>query len=291
MSRVYKVSKVFKKEFLPVSKIHSLYVEQSGNPKGVPLVHLHGGPGSKSKPKNRKNYNPEKFRIILYDQRGCGKSTPLGETRENTTQELVRDLEKIRKHLQIDKWVVSGGSWGSTLALAYAESHPKCVKYLILRGVFTARKWEFEWVEKAGGASSFFPEEWERYESFIPKAERKNMINAYAKRILSGDKKAGKIATHWEASLLTLLPNKEKDEEFTDEDFAGAKIFYHYEKSLAFLKEGELLKNAGKLKKYSGSNYKRTLRHDLSPHHSLGTSQGLAKKRACFRARCGSFGR
>lgn len=251
MTKLFKLSKPYKKEWLKVSPLHNIYIEQYGNPKGIPLVHIHGGPGSKSKPKHAKYYNPKKFRIILYDQRGCGKSTPMGETRQNSTQELVADLEKIRRHLEIDKWVVSGGSWGSTLALAYAETYPKKVKYLLVRGVFTARKWEFEWVEKFGGASSFFPEEWEKYESFIPKAERGNLINAYAKRILAGDKKAGKIATGWEASLLTLIPNK-KEEEFTDEDFAGSKIFYHYEKKLAFLKEGELLKNAKKLKNIPG---------------------------------------
>lgn len=253
--KLYPITRVFKKEMFTVSPIHKLYIEQSGNPKGIPLVHLHGGPGSASKPRYRKFYNPKKYRIILFDQRGAGKSTPLGETRENTTWDLVEDIEKIRKHLGITKWVVSGGSWGSTLALTYAEKYPKAVKALIVRGIFTGRKWEREWLTKAG-ASYFFPEEWDLYLKFIPESERGNLTKAYAKRILSGDKKAAEVSARWEHILSSLLPAKDKKETkkkaFNEEDFAPVKIFYHYELAKQFLTEGQLLKNVSKLKGIPG---------------------------------------
>jgi proline iminopeptidase len=184
----YRIAKVYKKELLPVSDLHSIYVEQSGNPKGVPVIRIHGGPGSYSKPKHRKVFNPIKYRIILFDQRGCGKSTPQGETKENSTKNIIEDIEKIRIHLGIEKWIVYGTSWGSTLALYYAEKHPDQVFYLIVGGVFTFTKFELDWFEKEG-ANWFYPDNFEKYRNFIPKNERGNLPRAYAKRILGIDKK------------------------------------------------------------------------------------------------------
>ena len=255
MRKLYRLIKPFKRESLRVSNIHRLYVEQSGNPRGESVVVLHGGPGSPSKPRHRRYYDPDKYRIIIFDQRGCGKSKPLGELRENTTQDLVEDIEKIRKHLGIDKWYVSGGSWGSTLALAYAEAHPEKVKALFLRGIYTGRKFESEWVTKMG-ANIFFPENWEKYSSYIPEKGRKNLTKAYAKIILKGKKKeakeAARIASNWEGSLLRLVKKEEKVKKFTEKDFVSARIFAHYEIHKSFLKEGQLLREADKIKNVPG---------------------------------------
>lgn len=258
MARLYKIAKVFKKELLPVSSIHKIYVEQSGNPIGLPVVHLHGGPGSASKPKYRKFYNPEKYRIILFDQRGCGKSQPTGELQQNTTLDLVEDMEKIRKHLGIKNWMVSGGSWGSTLALAYAEKYPEKVSVLLVRGIFTFREKESEWITE-GGASPFFPDEYEKYFNFIPKSERFNLANAYSKRILSKNKKlaakAALVASTWEDGLMDLFPKKKTEKPTKDEIEKGLisyRIFYHYVTNNGFLKEDQLLKEAKKLKNIPG---------------------------------------
>lgn len=256
MSKLYRIAKSYKSEYLKVSPIHNLYIEQAGNPKGIPVVHLHGGPGSNSGPKYTKFYNPEKYRIVIFDQRGCGKSTPLGEIRQNTTQDLVSDMEKIRKHLGIDKWIVSGGSWGSTLALAYAEKFPNNVTALILRGIFTFRKFELDWVEKSG-ANYFFPEEWERFKNFIPNIEQDDLAKAYAKRVFGKDinarNEAVRNADFWEMSIANLIPKIPKElKEVTDKEVASTKIFYHYEINNGFLTEGEILKNAHKLKNIPG---------------------------------------
>jgi len=257
----YKIGKTNKKYFLKVSSLHTIYVEESGDPSGVPVVHPHGGPGTGFKRWYRKFYNPKVYRIILFDQRGCGKSTPLGEISQNTTQELVSDLEKIREHLKIDKWVVSGASWGSTLALYYAQKFPKRVLALILRAVFTFRKQEIEWVQKEG-ASYFFPEEFEEYKNFIPKSEQKNLVLAYYKRVTGKDKEVAELSAiksnSWSKTILSLnqTPKKEStkniESKVSKEEIGATKIFYHYEVNSGFLNEGELLKNAHKLKGIPG---------------------------------------
>jgi len=167
----------FKTEFLKVSDIHTLYVEQSGNPKGRPVVFLHGGPGGGVNPDHRRFFDPNHYRIILFDQRGSGQSTPAAELRENSTWDLVNDIEKIREHLGIQDWIVFGGSWGSTLALAYAETHPEKVKGLILRGIFLCRPSEIKWFYQFG-ASEIFPDVWESYYNFIPENERHDFVSA-----------------------------------------------------------------------------------------------------------------
>src|ERR1041385_5463793 len=160
---------------LPVGDGHSLYYEVSGNPKGKPVLFLHGGPGSGTKPEQRRFFDPERYRIVLFDQRGAGRSTPSGSLEANTTQHLVADIEALRRHLGITRWVVFGGSWGSTLALAYAQAHPTRVTELVLRGIFLLRRWELEWFYQCG-ASRFFPDAWQKYLAPIPAAERGDMI-------------------------------------------------------------------------------------------------------------------
>lgn len=256
MKKLFGYIKAYKKELFRVSDIHKIYLEESGNPKGKPIVHLHGGPGRASKPLYRRYYNPKKYRIILYDQRGCGKSKPPGEIRQNTTGDLVNDIEKIRKHLRIDKWVVSGGSWGSTLALAYAQKHPGNIKALLLRGIFTARQSERNWLTKAG-SSFFFPDKWEKYSNFIPAKERNNLTKAYAKRILGKDKKlamkAAKIANSWESGLTKLrFKEKKVSKKISEKDLIASRIFYHYEINKGFLRENQLLANVNKMKNIPG---------------------------------------
>lgn len=167
---------------LEVSKIHTLYYEESGNPDGNPIVILHGGPGAGCPEQYRQYADPKAYRIILFDQRGAGKSTPMGCLEDNTTWDLVDDIEKLREHLKIDRWVVFGGSWGSTLALTYAETHPKRVKALILRGIFTLRRKELVWFYQ-DGASAIFPDAWDEYIAPIPEAERGDLMSAYYRRL------------------------------------------------------------------------------------------------------------
>jgi len=241
----------FKTEYLRVSDIHSLYLEQSGNPNGKPIISFHGGPGSQSKPDHRRFYDPAKYRIILFDQRGCGKSTPLGEIKENTTWDLVGDIEKIRKYLKIEKWIVQGGSWGSTLALAYAETYPQYIKALILRGIFTFRQWETDWFTK--DARLFFPDRWEKAASILP-PHLNQPVNDYLYDLYMGDNTQKQLDTIksfniWHRSLMTLLLDESKLEgEITKDAIAGEKIMHYYIKNNAFMKEGQLLDNAHLLK-------------------------------------------
>ncbi|GAV04990.1 hypothetical protein RvY_15183-1 [Ramazzottius varieornatus] len=168
--------------FLRVSDLHEIYYEQSGNPHGKPIVYLHGGPGGGTSPRDRRYFDPAVYRIVLLDQRGCGQSRPSAELRENNTWSLVADIEKLREHLKIDRWVVFGGSWGSTLSLTYAETHPKRVKALILRGIFLLRREELLWFYQEG-ASFLFPDFWEEFLAPIPEVERGDLISAYYRRL------------------------------------------------------------------------------------------------------------
>ena len=193
---------------LQVSSLHEIYFEESGNPAGKPVVFLHGGPGGGSDPKQRRYFNPAKYRIVLFDQRGCGKSTPYASLEENTTWDLVSDTEKIRQHLGIERWMVFGGSWGSTLALAYSETHPERVTELIVRGIFLLRRQEIEWFYQRG-ASVLFPDAWEPYLAHIPEQERGDMLDAYYRRLTHEDvavrMAAAKIWSTWEGSTSKLL--------------------------------------------------------------------------------------
>ena len=243
----------FRVHRLRVSKLHELYVEESGNPNGKPVVFLHGGPGGGTGPKHRRFFDPRKYRIILFDQRGCGQSAPYAEIRENTTWDLVEDIERIRQHLGVTRWQVFGGSWGSTLALAYAQKHPERVSELVLRGIFLLREWELRWFYQEG-ASRIFPESFAAFRDFIPEAERADLAAAYAKRLFSEDPAvnlpAAKAWSIWEGSASKLLP----DEAFTANygqdatTLAFARIECHYFMHKGWLeREDQLLRDAPRL--------------------------------------------
>ena len=220
---------------LTVSDIHQLYYEQCGNPKGKPVVFLHGGPGAGITEDYRRFFDPEAYRIVLFDQRGSGKSTPHASLENNTTWDLVADIERLREHCGVEQWLVFGGSWGSTLALAYAETHPDRVTGLVLRGIFLNRPKETSWFyEDSHGAAAVFPETWEKYVSIIPEAERDNMIRAYYDRLTSEDEsvrmEAAQTWTIWEASALKLIPDQKLIDDFSEPDkaLALARIECHY---------------------------------------------------------------
>lgn len=226
---------------LSVSPLHRIYWEESGNPKGRPVIFLHGGPGSGTDSGHRSFFNPDLYRIILMDQRGCGKSLPHSCLEENTTWDLVDDIEKLRKHLKVHQWVVFGGSWGSTLALAYAQTHPQSVLALILRGIFLGRKKELHWFYQFG-AHHIFPDEWEKYLDPIPEEERGDMIAAYYKRLTASDPavrcRAASTWSAWEGAALKLIFDPNLFLQFT-EDFhadAIARIECHYFMNHCFFK-------------------------------------------------------
>ena len=222
-----------KSGFLSVSSKHSIYWEECGNPEGQPIVFLHGGPGSGTEPSHRCFFDPKTYRIILFDQRGCGKSLPFASLEDNTTWDLVNDVDKLREHLKIDRWIVFGGSWGSTLALAYSETHPLQVKGLILRGIFLCRQKELFWFYQCG-ASYLFPDEWEKYLTPIPKAEQKDLIQAYHHRLTSADASVRQAAAlawaGWEAATLGIKVNTTAVRNFTETNHAEAvaRIECHY---------------------------------------------------------------
>ncbi|KAL7157009.1 hypothetical protein ABFS83_02G048500 [Erythranthe nasuta] len=240
--------------FLKVSEIHTIYYEQSGNPDGHPVVFLHGGPGGGTSPGNRKFFDPVFYRIILFDQRGAGKSTPHACLEENTTWDLVADIEKLRDHLKISEWLVFGGSWGSTLSLAYSESHPDKVTGMVLRGIFMLRKKEIDWFYE-GGAAAIFPDAWEPFRDLIPESERGCFVDAYHKRLNSNDKEtqyaAARAWTKWEMMTAHLLPNEVTAKRGDDDEFclAFARIENHYFVNKGFLpKETYLLDNIEKIR-------------------------------------------
>jgi proline iminopeptidase len=218
---------------LRVSALHEIYVEESGNPAGTPVVFVHGGPGGGSEPWHRQFFDPRRYRIVLFDQRGCGKSTPNAELRENTTWDLVADMEAIRNKLGIDRWVVFGGSWGSTLALAYAQAHPERVRGLILRGIFLLRPEEIRWFYQEG-ASWIFPDAWEQYLAPIPVSERGDLVAAYHKRLTSEDaavrREAARAWSIWEGATSKLLQSEDMIERYGGDNFADAfaRIECHY---------------------------------------------------------------
>ncbi|MBV12755.1 MAG: prolyl aminopeptidase [Flavobacteriaceae bacterium] len=229
--------------------IHEIYYEQCGNPKGKPAIFLHGGPGGGAGKLSRRFFNPKKYRIILFDQRGCGKSKPHSCLEDNTTWHLVEDIESIRKKLEIDRWLVFGGSWGSTLALAYAQKHPECVTELVLRGIFMLRDKELSWFYQYG-ASEIYPEAWSRFVSEIAEDERSDLINAYRKIFNSGNKEkklsAAKAWSKWEASASFINHNPNTIKNSVDAEFAlaFALIENHYFVNKGFLKyENQLLDN------------------------------------------------
>jgi proline iminopeptidase len=239
---------------LQVSDLHTLYFEQAGNPEGRPVVFLHGGPGGGIDPIYRQYFNPEQWRIVLFDQRGCGQSYPHAELRENTTWDLVSDIEKIRVHLGIDQWVVFGGSWGSTLALAYSQTHPQSCKGIILRGIFLLRRQELRWFYQEG-ASYIFPDAWENYLKPIPLDERDDLIAAYYRRLTSHDRstrlEAAQAWSVWEGSTSKLLVDQRLQQRFGESTFADAfaRIECHYFVNKGFFEtEDQLLRNCDRIR-------------------------------------------
>ena len=240
-----------------VSDEHTLYLEESGNPDGVPIVFLHGGPGGNCEPGHRRFFDPERYRIILFDQRGCGKSKPHASLENNTSADLVADLEKIREFLNIDKWVVFGGSWGSTLSLLYAQTYPERVHGLILRGIFLARDEDVRWFYQ-GGAARIFPEAWQHFLEPIPANERDDLISAYYRRLTSDNEivrmGAAKAWSIWEGSAATLMPDRQVVNHFSDPHIALsiARIECHYFHNNSFMRLNQLLEDMPKIKHLPG---------------------------------------
>ena len=244
---------------LDVGDGHNLYWELSGNPDGKPVVFLHGGPGGGSSPDHRRQFNPDKYKILVFDQRGCGKSTPYASLENNTTWDLVDDVEKLRTQVaKVEKWQVFGGSWGSTLALAYAEKYPERTTELVLRGIFLFDQYEVDWMYKAGGASQIYPDKFEEFLAPIPEEERGDLLEAYRKRLTGDDKEelltAAKAWSKWEGDIVTLLPSPETVDHFTSPEVAVAvaRIEHHYMAAKGWLEEGQLLRDAVKLKGIPG---------------------------------------
>jgi proline iminopeptidase len=253
---LYPPVKAFRTGFLRVSEVHEIYYEESGNPTGKPAVFVHGGPGGGTDPKMRCFFDPKRYRIILFDQRGCGKSRPHASLVDNTTWHLVEDMERLRAHLGIVSWLVFGGSWGSTLALAYAQTHPLRVTELVLRGIFLLRRWEIEWFyQNPGGAGALYPDLWERYVEPIPESERADMIGAYYKRLTSDDPKvlaeAAQAWSIWEGATSFLRLNPDYVAKFQQDAYAAAfaRIECHYFVNKGFFdSDAHLLENVDKIR-------------------------------------------
>lgn len=239
MRAFYPATEPYETGTLPVSDLHTLYYEECGNADGTPVVFLHGGPGGGINPNYRRFFDPAAYRVVLFDQRGAGQSTPHAELEENTTWDLVADIERLREHLGIERWVVFGGSWGSTLALAYSEKHPDAVRALILRGIFLCRKKEIDWFYQSG-ASAIFPDMWQHYLDVIPEDERGDMLSAYHKRLTGDDEaerlRAARAWSIWEASTSKLYPDVRLMDEFEEAHLALslARIEAHYFVNNAF---------------------------------------------------------
>jgi proline iminopeptidase len=258
MRELYPPIEPYATTMIEVGGVHQVHVEQSGNPKGKPVIFVHGGPGGGTDAAYRRLFDPAAYRIVLFDQRGCGKSTPHASLDDNTTWHLVADMEAIRAHLGIDRWQVFGGSWGSTLALAYAETHPERCTALVLRGIFLLRRAEILWYYQEG-ASWLFPDLWEDFIAPIPEAERGDLVAAYNRRLTGTDTAVAlacaKAWSTWEGSTISLMPNPERVARFAGDDFAiaFARIENHYFHNRGFFETDDwLLVNAHRLREIPG---------------------------------------
>jgi proline iminopeptidase len=256
LKELYPHLSAYKSGFLRVSELHEIYFEESGNPQGTPAVFLHGGPGGGTEAKMRRFFDPRRYRIVLFDQRGCGKSRPHASLVDNTTWDLVADIERLRLHLNIERWLVFGGSWGSTLALAYAQTHPARVTHLVLRGIFLLRRWELEWFyQDPGGAAALYPDLWEHYVEPIPAAERHDMMGAYYRRLTSKDpaelSRAAKAWALWEAATSFLRRNSLYTAKLGQDTHSEAfsRIECHYFVNGGFLATpNQLIENVGRIR-------------------------------------------
>jgi proline iminopeptidase len=258
MRTLYPPIEPYRTGMLAVDGRHTLYFEECGNPDGKPAVFLHGGPGAGCSANMRRFHDPSAYRIILFDQRGSGRSTPHADLTDNSTWDLVADIDKLRMHLGLDRWQVFGGSWGSTLALAYAQSHPERVTELVLRGIFMLRRWELEWFYQSG-AHRLFPEAWQPYRDLIPEAERSDFITAYHRRLTSPDEEvrlaAAKAWSVWEGATSTLIPEPASIDSFEDPHFAlsFARIENHYFVNKGFFEiDDQLLRDTHKIRHIPG---------------------------------------
>jgi proline iminopeptidase len=258
LRKLYPEIEPFETGFMNVGDGHTIYWERVGTRGAKPAVFLHGGPGGGINPKQRRLFDPARYDVILFDQRGCGQSTPFASLEANTTWHLVADIERLRVMMGVEKWLVFGGSWGSTLALAYGETHPQRVSELILRGVYTLTKAELDWYYQFG-VSEMFPEKWERFQAPIAPADRGDMMRAYH-RLLTGADEARKIEAAkawslWEGETITLLPEPSTSDKFGEDRFAlaFARIENHFFVNAGWLKEGQLLRDAVKLRGIPGT--------------------------------------
>ncbi|MBI3514748.1 MAG: prolyl aminopeptidase [Proteobacteria bacterium] len=239
---------------MPLDAGHAMYWEQSGNPRGIPVLFLHGGPGAGASPTHRRFFDPAFYRIVVFDQRGSGRSSPLGELTANTTAHLVADIEVLRRLLEIDAWLVFGGSWGSTLALAYGEAHPERCLGFVLRGVFLCRPSEIEWF--LYGMRTVFPEAWRDFAGFLPEAEQGDLLRGYYRRLIDPDPAvhlpAARVWSRYEGACSTLLPNVEATANFADDRVALglARMEAHYFVNRIFLPDNALLDNIGRLRRH-----------------------------------------
>ena len=255
---LYPAIKPYASGMLRVSDEHELYYEECGNPKGKPALFVHGGPGAGCDARARSFFDPDAYRIVLFDQRGCGRSRPHASLKNNTTWHLVADIEQLRKRLAIERWLVFGGSWGSTLGLAYAQTHPDRVTELVLRGIFMLRKWELQWFYQEG-ASALFPDRWQQYIAPIPPAERHDLIRAFYRRLTSGNEKtmveAARAWSIWEAATSYLHVSEDNVQRWGEEEFAVAvaRIECHYFVNGGFLEhENQLLRNIERVRHIPG---------------------------------------
>ena len=252
--KLYPPIEPFETGYLDVGDGHRVYYEQCGNPRGKPALFVHGGPGGGGDRNARRFFDPRGYRIVTFDQRGCGRSRPLAALEANTTWDLVADIERLRRRLEIDRWLVFGGSWGSTLALAYAQAHPHAVSELVLRGIFLVRRKELDWFYRRG-ANAVFPEHWREFAGCIPEDERDDLLAAYHRRLTSGDEKAqiafARAWSIWEGVLSSLLPDEKREQHFSDPDFAIAiaRLETHYFVNGGFLEsETQLIDRIGALR-------------------------------------------
>ncbi len=257
MQILYPEIKPYARHDIKVDDVHTLYVEECGDPDGIPVLFVHGGPGAGSSKSDRRFFDPEKFRIIIFDQRGCGRSTPHASLENNTSPHLVDDIETIRKQLDVEKWMLFGGSWGATLSLLYAEAHPEVITGLILRGTFLCRDSDLDWFYKSG-ADLIYPDYWQEFIKPVPEAEHDNLVAAYHK-LLTGDNELAKMAAAkswslWEGQCATLRTSTDVINKFTDPHLAVslARIETHYFMNKAFIEPNQIVNNAEKLEGIPG---------------------------------------